>query len=210
MYRTGYVVEIDEAACRARVQFPDADGVVSYPLPVLQAQTKDNRDYWLPDLGEYVAVVLDQYGESGVILGAIYNNNRKPEAGLTVDKRRARFADGTMIEYDRAAHKLTADVQGVVEVKATGTITADAGGNITAKTPAQIIADAPKTIVKGELEVEGLLTYKAGLKGSGGGAFSAEITGALKASTIDSETISLDTHVHGGVASGTQTTGTPQ
>ena len=93
-----------------------------------------------------------------------------------------------------------------IEVKTPAAINAEAGGIVTVKTPAQVIVDAPLSIFMGEVIVEGLLTYQSGLAGTG----VSNISGALKASTINSDTVSLDSHTHGGVEGGNKSTGMPQ
>ncbi|MGE4497144.1 MAG: baseplate assembly protein [Deferribacterales bacterium] len=95
---------------------------------------------------------------------------------------------------------------GDIEAKTPKTIKAEAGGTSTLKSDVKVIIDAPETVVTEKLTAKGLFTYEAGLEGSG----ESVINGALKASTVESETISLDNHVHGGVASGSQTSGTPE
>ncbi|MZP49315.1 phage baseplate assembly protein V, partial [Escherichia coli] len=88
--------------------------------------TQDNKDYWLPDIGEQVEVLLDDNGEDGVVLGAVYSSVDTPPV-TDKDKRYVRFSDEAAIEYDRKQHQLT--VNGgiekiVIEVKTSITITA--------------------------------------------------------------------------------------
>lgn len=69
----------------------------------------------------------------------------------------------------------------------------------------------PKTQFTGTVTADGLLTYKSGMKGSGGaGGASAEITGAVKVTggDITSDGISLKNHTHPGDSGGT--TGKPK
>lgn len=47
-------------------------------LTCCSAIPEDNKDYWLPDVGEQVEVLLDANGEDGVILGAVYSDVDKP------------------------------------------------------------------------------------------------------------------------------------
>ena len=75
-------------------------------LDVLQRNTQNNKDYWLPDVGEQVKVLLDENGEDGVILGAVYSDVDKPSfqrQGRSRHKiqRRAEFS------YNRTSHTLT-------------------------------------------------------------------------------------------------------
>ncbi len=123
--KIGIVSAIDPAVCAARVQFPDNDGVVSFWLPVVQPKSLKDRFYHMPDVGEHVVCLLDENGESGVILGAIYSQSDAPPVN-SVDKWHVTFEDGTILEYDRAVHKLFADVKGDIDVTASGNITSTA------------------------------------------------------------------------------------
>ncbi|SUH11735.1 baseplate protein [Salmonella enterica subsp. enterica] len=66
--QTGIISDIDEAVVRVRVTLPECDNLRSNWLAVLQRNTQDNKDYWLPDIGEQVEVLLDDNGEDGVVL----------------------------------------------------------------------------------------------------------------------------------------------
>lgn len=112
--RIGRVTQIYEDEGTVRVQYLDLDGQVSGKLKVLQKNTLKNFDYWLPDVDELVVVLhFPSDNKSGVILGSFYTES------ITVpikDKntRRVEFEDGTIVEYNRAEHKLIIDVQGEV------------------------------------------------------------------------------------------------
>jgi phage baseplate assembly protein gpV len=126
-------------------------------------------------------------------------------------------------QYDRAAHHLKADIPGSVELNATGNATATIGGDLAASVtgsaaltvggetaidsagPATLKAptvkiDSPATTITGTLTVQGLLTYAAGMAGSGAtpGGGAAAITGDIKITSGDltADGISLKTHVH--------------
>ncbi len=110
--QTGIISDIDEAVVRVRVTLPECDNLRSNWLAVLQRNTQDNKDYWLPDIGEQVEVSLDDNGEDGVVLGAVYSSvDTAPLASR--DKRYVQFSDGAAFEYDRALHQLT--VNGGIE-----------------------------------------------------------------------------------------------
>ncbi|WP_298438086.1 phage baseplate assembly protein V [Geobacter sp.] len=140
--KIGIVVDLDPATCAARVQFPDLDGMVSHWLPVVQPKTLKDRFYHMPDRGEHVVCLLDENAEAGVILGAIYSEADKAPV-TSPDKWHVTFDDGTMLEYDRAGHKLTADVKGDVAMTATGTVTSDSQGATTIKSATGITLMAP-------------------------------------------------------------------
>lgn len=122
MIKVGKVVAIDEKTCKVRVQLLDNDGVITYWLPVIVNKSKDDKFYWLPDIDEEVLVAfLDNGIEQGFVLGAAYNEKDKTPI-QDKDKYHIRFADGTVIEYDRKNHKLTIDCKGDIEIRASGNI----------------------------------------------------------------------------------------
>ncbi|MBA1899796.1 phage baseplate assembly protein V, partial [Escherichia coli] len=110
--QVGTVSAVDADKVQARVRLPECDNLRTNWLNVLQRNTQDNKDYWLPDVGEQVEVLLDANGEDGVILGAVYSDVDKPPFS---DKnvRGTKYADGAEFRYNRATHKLT--VKGGIE-----------------------------------------------------------------------------------------------
>lgn len=151
--RVGRVSSVNPVTATARVVF-EAQGVVSYDLPVLQRQTLRNKDYYLPDVGEHVVCIFLPTGNAeGFILGAIYSDEDQPPVS-SQDKRGVQFEDGTTVEYDRATHTLAIKAVGPVNIVATGNVN-----------------------VAGDVIADG---------------------------------ISLKTHVHSGVMSGTSDTGPPK
>mgnify|MGYP001597348823 FL=1 len=127
-YKTGVVSETDPNAVTARVRFEDLDGLETAMIPVGQRKTLEDKDYWMPDVGEHVACLMDANLEDGVILCAIYSRGVVPPI-TDPDKRHIRFKDGTSIEYDRRAHRLSIECVGDVEVIAQGDVTVQASGN---------------------------------------------------------------------------------
>jgi len=93
------------------------------------------------------------------------------------------------VEYDHAAHKLkvTLPAAGTADIEVPDAITvkcktADVTASESAKVHSQeITLDAPKTIATGQLLVQGLLTFTAGMAGSGTGpgGKTAEIDGDM-------------------------------
>ncbi|UMS06057.1 phage baseplate assembly protein V [Escherichia coli] len=110
--QVGTVSAVDADRVQARVRLPECDNLRTNWLNVLQRNTQDNKDYWLPDVGEQVEVLLDANGEDGVILGAVYSDVDKPPFS---DKnvRGTKYADGAEFSYNRATHTLT--VRGGIE-----------------------------------------------------------------------------------------------
>lgn len=133
----GTVAAVDEKTMRVRVRLPELDNLRTAWLPVLARKSKRDKDYWLPDLGEHVAVLLDARGEDGVVLGAIFSEaDAVPVASR--DKWHRRFADGALIEYDRAAHHY------LVDVPAGGEITLRCGASTITITSDGVKAKGPR------------------------------------------------------------------
>ena len=110
-----------------------------------QPQERPRQGLLAPDIGEQVAVLLDARGEDGVVLGAIFSAADAVPV-VSRDKWHRRFADGAILEYDRAAHQLT--VRGGVSK-----VVVEAGAEITLKAGAKVSIDAPATEISGTLLV---------------------------------------------------------
>lgn len=144
--QVGTVSAVDADKVQARVRLPECDNLRTNWLNVLQRNTQDNKDYWLPDVGEQVEVLLDANGEDGVILGAVYSDVDKPPFS---DKnvRGMKYADGTEFSYNRATHTLT--VKGGIE-----RVVIEVAVGITLKGKT-IDLTADTTTVNGNLEING-------------------------------------------------------
>lgn len=107
MVRIGTVEALLSDVARVRVRFADADGMVSYDLPVRFEKTQDDKDYCMPDIGEQVLCIFLPYGlEQGFVLGAVYSEADEVPV-ISEHKKHRRFADGTWREYDREKHLLS-------------------------------------------------------------------------------------------------------
>jgi len=118
--RFGIVTNIDEKDARARVQFAE-DEMSSYWVAVLQAKTQNDKFYFMPDVGEHVACLMDERSEEGVILGAIYSKLDEVPV-VSKDKFKIKFQDGTEFEYDKAEHVLNIlcpniNIEGIINHK---------------------------------------------------------------------------------------------
>ena len=163
--RIGEVTSINPAAHTARVTFDDDDGVTSAELPVIVPNTIANSDYAMPDIGQdALCVFLSTGKEQGFIIGSFYAGEVTPPAS-SADIRKVKFSDGTVIEYDRGAHKLTADVKGDIEITATGNISAHSDSNITLDATGNISLNAGGGL---SIHAEG------GTSCTGGGQFSIQ------------------------------------
>ena len=119
MIRVGTVCDIHAAECMARVRFDDKDGTPSPEMPVITRGSGENKDYWLPDIGEEVVCIFamnDKNFSTGWILGTYFADKRRAQAA-SVDIRRTDFGDGSYIEFNRAAGSLTINCTGEVIIK---------------------------------------------------------------------------------------------
>lgn len=205
----GIVTAVDAGRGWARVSLPEYDNLETAFLPVLQRRTHRDKALDLPDVGEQVVVLLDLRGEDGAILGAVWSDADpvpQPE-GPDVDVRR--YADGTVLRYDRAAHKLTAEVRGEISVTCTGK------ADVTADGPARVESKAGLTLAAPVITLKGTLAMQSY---AGGGPTTAEIDGPLTVkrgdvtvpdNDVKAGGVSLQGHVHGGVMPGGGTSGPP-
>ena len=167
----GTVAEINDKKHAVRVTLPALENLQTDWLPVITLGAGGNQFYCLPDIGALVVCILDEKGESGVCLGAIYND-ADPVPATSRDLHVLQYSNGTRIQHNRKT--------GDVLIKTSGVVTVDAD-----------------CVVKKTLTVNGLLTYTAGMAGSGGGGAAATISGSLKATgDISAGAISLQNHTH--------------
>jgi phage baseplate assembly protein V len=168
----GTVSAVDEQTMRVRVRLPDLDNLRTDWLPVLTRKSLRDKDYWLPDIGEHVAVLLDANGDDGVVLGAIFSDADTVPV-VSRDKWHRRFDDSAELEYDRASHTLT--VRGGIRK-----VIVEVGETILLKAGTKVTIDAPEAECAGNLLVKGKLTYQGGMAGSGGAGAAAVITGNVQ------------------------------
>lgn len=200
LVRAGTVAEVDHAGLRCRVS---SGQLLTDFLPCFTRRAGDIRTWSPPSVGEQ-CIVISPGGDTaaGLVMVGL-NSTEHPAPEDSPDTESTTYPDGAVIRYDHAAHALTVTLfEG-----GTADITAPAG--VTVRSDA-ITLDAPQTTATGALTVQGLLTYEAGMAGSGSaGGATAVITGGI--STTEDVTaggISLMTHTHPGDSGGT--TGAPQ
>lgn len=205
----GIVTAVDAGRGWARASLPEYDNLETAFLPVLQRRTHRDKALNLPDVGEQVVLLLDLRGEDGVILGAVWSDaDPVPQTGgPDVDVRR--YADGTVLRYDRTAHRLTADVQGEIVAACTGK------ADVTAEGPARVESKAALTLAAPTITMRGALSMRSY---EGDGPTTAEIDGPLTVkrgdvtvpdNDVKAGDVSLKEHRHGGVDTGGGTSGPP-
>jgi len=131
LVRVGIVTQTYPDKATVRVQMVDVDDTVSYELPVIMRKTLKDKDYWMPDVGEHVVCLfLGQGLEQGFVLGAIYSEADKVPV-IEQNKRHIEFEDGTVIDYDRIAHRLYINCVGEVNIIAAQGVKIQGDINIT-------------------------------------------------------------------------------
>lgn len=158
-FHFGIVSAVDAAGHNLRVRLPALENMETDWLPMITPAAGGNQFYSLPDEGEQVACLLDAQGESGVVLGATYNQ-ADPPPSASKEMWVRRFANGTVIQHNRTS------------------------GNILVQTSGTVTVDAPDTFYTGNVTVLGMFTYQGGLSGSGGAGVTANIQGTVNASGL--------------------------
>ena len=93
------------SAGMARVQLQSYDNIVTDFLQIVKMKSINGNDVnWPLESGELVAVVVDRWCKTGVILGALSNNVDAADAEAAGGKYRQKFSDGTYFEYDASGH----------------------------------------------------------------------------------------------------------
>jgi len=165
--RIGEVSSVDPAKCTARVVFDDEDGYVSDDLPIVQRNTQNTKDYWLPAVGEDVICVFLPCGEEdGFVLGSFYADEIEPPTS-SESKRYTEYPDGTVIEYDWEAHELT--VTGAQK----------------------ITLNVPEIVFNGNLQIDGDIIATGGVSADG------EVTAMAKTTNVKLSTHNHPTAVPG-------------
>jgi phage baseplate assembly protein V len=208
----------------AKVYFEDDDIVTDWWQIRYNTSAKDKESYPLA-VNEQVICLCDDHLEDGVILGALPNETDTPDSGAGAGKFRKVFEDGTVLEYNKTTHELTADVKGKVTVTADNDISATSSTNVKAKATIKATIEAPAIELKGNVTVLGTLAAgaisAAPIPGTTGatGKITAdadiETTGKVTAANVEvsgdvkAGTVQLKTHVHAGVTTGPGSTAAP-
>lgn len=163
----GEVSAVDYLTCRIRVRLDDRDGVESFWLNVPQRNSQGTkRRPLMPEIGEQVAVLLDEDGVGGVYLGGIYSTAEPPPV-IDEDTDYVRYSDGTVVSYDRAAGVMTLDSAGALLVKCTRNVTLESGEAVVVKAPAATL-EIPQITLAGNLQVNGNINATGTITDAGG------------------------------------------
>lgn len=120
MFRVAIVSEQDHAKALVRATLPDEGDVNTPWLHVLVRDVKGAADHGLPSVGAQVAVLLDEEGSTGVVLGAIYSETNVVPSAAAEKVRGMVFSDGCEISYDADSHVLDVTLPSGGEVRLGG------------------------------------------------------------------------------------------
>ncbi len=205
LIRLGTIAEVKGAKARVRL----GPTLTTEWLKWATRRAGSTRTWSAPTVGEQV-IVFSPGGDltRGIILPALYSQAfDAPESSPTIHS--THYPDGAVVQYDHAAHALTATLPG-----GTATITAD-----------KVTSNAPSTICTGDLTVmknlivmqtatvNGATTLNGGVNAKAGaaGGVAMAVQGTIKASEdVLAGAISLAKHAHGGVRAGGDRSGGPQ
>lgn len=221
--RYGTVMEVDHSKRRVRIKSGDIESNW-IPWPAGRAAAGKRR--WdAPEVGEQGMMIAPggNLAEATFIPGVYQDQHDAPVSDPNKDH--TAYGDGTVVEYDRGSHTLLVDLTGGVsvtanrskiELKIGGTTLTLTSAGSTLSTP-QLTVESPVSTFTGAVNVGGLLTYSAGLSGSGGSG--ATISGPINqtggavstaggALTNNGKNVG-STHTHSDVMTGSNTSGAP-
>lgn len=215
LIRIGVVEELDPKTARVRVK---VGGFTTDWLPWATHRAGATRTWSAPRKGEQV-VLLSPYGDpsQGVVMTSIYQDDH-PAPADSQDIEKTVYPDGTTVTYDSKDNVYTMTVAGNAKVIVNckeATVNAETSVKVKTKTAnveasESVTLDTPDTFCKGKLTVDGLLTYKDGLRGSTGSGKAAIVDGDIEfiggSLTHKGKNIG-NTHTHTGVQGGPGTTG---
>jgi phage baseplate assembly protein V len=136
----GIVKQLDPAKARVKVLLPDQDLLLTDWLPVVVPFAAGAKAYWLPRLNSQVVVLLDEHGEDGVVVGAIYSQ-ADPAPISAAKTLYIETDDGTKVSIDPVAQLVAVDTPGSIQAKAGVAAT----------------VEAPTITLKGAVTVDGTL-----------------------------------------------------
>lgn len=228
--RVGRVKEVDHANALVKLEI---GGLTTDWLSWGVGRAGTTRTWSAPTVGEQ-RLLLSPYGDmtQAIVGQAIYQDDHAAPA-TSGDQEHVVFPDGSTVDYNSATNTLTVTVSGsgnvvinckhatvnaeddtTVNTKA-ATINAENTATVNTKTATvnaetKVELATPLTHCTGALTVDGLLTYKGGMSGSGGSG--ASLTGNFAASggtfTHNSKNVG-STHTHTLVQPGSGNSGPP-
>ncbi|WP_172587214.1 phage baseplate assembly protein V [Shewanella xiamenensis] len=192
LLRIGTVAEVKGDSCRVKT-----GELLTQFRPFFTRRAGTAKTSWRPTLGEQV-MLLSLSGDltNAYILPALYSDEN-PEPDDNNNRERTVYPDGAVIEYDPDTSAL----------KVTGIKTA------TVQASVRVTIDCPNSEFTGNVLVKEKLTVEQGAKVTGAMDHSGKLTnngGMAITGGANIDGINFGTHTHGGVDTGSGTSGGPQ
>jgi phage baseplate assembly protein V len=213
LIRKGAIMDVDctrnPPMCRVSVGDPDgeiAEGLQTNWLPWLSLRAGTTREWNPPSKGEPV-ILFCPMGDpaQGVVLCGLYSD-ASPAPSSSHDTHTRIYPDGATIEYNHAAHSLTADLPAgaSVLIVAPGSVTVQTK-DATVKAE-RVTLDAEQATCTGGLLVKGAFAFEGGMSGKGGKGRTIEIQGgATFTEDVIAAGVSTSKHKHPTNAPGAPT-----
>jgi len=119
-YKRGLVREVDAGRGRARVEFADEDGVVSFWLNVNQASVGKVSISAMPPVGSQVNCLVDWRGEDGAVIGGVHSDGDPSPLG-SADEVRIVSA-GLDVTINTATGAVSVTSQGAITIESAGEV----------------------------------------------------------------------------------------
>lgn len=177
--RKGTVLAVEGALCRV------ASGDLSTNwIQWFAVYAGDASDWLAPTIGEGVMLLCPSGDPAqAVALRGFYSEDFPPPS-TAPNKHVRRYRDGALVEYDFAAHSLTA----TLPAGATVLLVAPGAVNVQTRTATvqadDVMLDAKQTTVTGNMLVKGAFVFEGGMSGKAGasGGPAAVISGTVAVS----------------------------
>lgn len=161
LIRAGTVAEVDPDAPRCRVK---TGGLETNWLPFFAARAGEDSEWDPPSVNEQ-CLVLSPSGNPAqgfVIVGLYSDEFPAPDHSLT--RRRRRYRDGAVIEYDTATHSLTA----TLPAGGTASVTAPGGVHIVGDLSVDGLISSTKDVTAGPQNISLVKHRTKGVMPGGG------------------------------------------
>lgn len=186
LLRIGTVAEVKGNSCRVKT-----GELLTQFRPFFTRRAGTAKTSWRPTVGEQV-MLLSLSGDltNAYILPALYSDEN-PEPDDNANRERTVYPDGAVIEYDpdTSALKVTGIKTAIVQASERVTI------------------DCPNSEFTGNVLVKKKLTVEQGAKVTGAIEHNGKMTNS---GGVSIDGINFGTHKHGGVDTGSGTSGGPQ
>ncbi len=194
-FLTGIVWESKPGYSRVHIDEDDNEaGYTTDWLPMLFMHTLGDTEAITLKKDTQVKLLMKDDRRDGVILGAIYSETDTVPSEANENTWVKKFEDGTVLVYDKQAHKLTADIKGDIEVTASGKLDADISGDTTIK--------APRVLIDGDLSVTGKIDAVGNITTSGKVDATDKVVSAVE---VEAGIIKLTLHKHISASPGSPT-----